>query len=322
MIQNLRGRNISYYLILFILIFVLNCFSIIPAFGDHITGKLLSYNLITQNDTHFTIDLFVRDFFDCQSSSGANTLVSPVVIYEYDSVTEQYDFVQTNFLDRILLDTLSNIEYDCLALPNEICTVTSLFLETITLPIIDKTYFFANSACCWTENILNIVEPSSNGLLLTKSISQLEQQISNSPLQFDIENSFSICNNEITSFNIPVNDADGDSLAIRLCNLYYNQDLVAPPYSEIIFVDNFSFQNPMGDNGTVSVDQINQSLNFHADVQGNYVVSICIDEYRGGVLLGETQLELQITVLNCSNVVTASIINDFIEADGTEIILG
>jgi len=191
-------------------LFVL-CNFYFPAKADHIAGKTLNYDLVSSTETDFTINLSVVDFFNCESDSGPNVLTAPIAIYQYDPLTNQYDNAQVVFLPRISFDILANIDYECLAFPNEICTTASVYLSTITLPKINKDYFFINSACCWTESTVNIIEPESNGLLLTKSISQLEQQLSNSPLQFSIDHSFTICNNELSDFIIPINDADGDS---------------------------------------------------------------------------------------------------------------
>jgi len=120
-------------------------------------------------------------------------------------------------------------------------------------------------------------------------------------------------------------DPDGDNIIYSFCAPTFpgtsnaqpaccgcaapNPELCIPPFSEVDYVAPYSATNPLG-NQNVTVDSSTGVIRGEPDITGSYVVGVCIEEYRNGVLLTETKRDFEFNVVNCSEGLIA-----LIEAD-------
>ena len=303
------------------LLLLLMCFHINNAHAEHVVGANISYTMISSDADEFTIELTVTYLADCFDGSNQGF---PVLVYTHDEGQDEYSLNTAFYIDINNTTNLDNLEYDCLAVPNNLCTKRMRASQQFTFPISDESYVFVHSSCCRNAANVNIVEPLENGLTIFEVITPFDQQNLNSSPQFDPTTSLTICSNEFTAYELPISDPDGDSLAIQLCQLEFmgQGQQHAPPYPPLIFEEaaGYNFENPLGPTGTIEINEGGQFLEILAQQQGQYALAICVDEYRDGVFLGESKLELQIVVLDCLNV-QANADTDFTEADGTEVIV-
>ncbi len=304
---------------LFILATILIQFNNLHA--EHVVGANVSYTAISSDANTFTIELTVSYLVDC---AEANNQGFPVLVYTHNETTDQYSFNTAFYLDINDANNLDNLEYDCLAVPNNLCTRQLRASHERTFPIIDESYIFVHSSCCRNAANINIIDPLDNGLTIFEVITSFDQQNLNSSPQLDATTSLTICSNEFTNYELPISDPDGDSLAIKLCQPEFmgQGQQHAPPYPPLVFNEaaGYNFENPLGGTGTIDISESGQALEIIASQQGQYAMAICVEEYRNGVLLGLSKLELQIVVLDCLNV-QANANTDFTEPDGVEVIV-
>ncbi len=303
------------------LLFLFICCYFNNAYAEHVFGANISYEMVSSDANTFTIDLKVSYLVDCFDNSNQGF---PVLVYNYNPTSETYTLNTAFYLELNGNTNLDNLEYDCLAVPNNLCTRLLTATQEFTFPISDESYIFVHSSCCRNSANVNIVAPLDNGLTIFEIITPFDQQNLNSSPQFDATTSLTICSNEFTEYELPISDPDGDSLAISLCQLEFmgqgNQH--APPYPPLLFQESegYSFENPLGPTGTIEIDESGQFMEILGSQQGQYALAVCVEEYRDGVLLGTTKLELQIVVLDCLNV-QANASTDFTDPDGTEVIV-
>ena len=313
-------------MIRFLCILVLLTLCSTPSFTTHIIGGFLDASVIefSQNSDSLKLDVNITLISDCSPSNFPLSHIEFLSIY---SKAPGADFI---FYDTILFnlaykDTLTNFDYGCLTVPYNSCINYGVFNQLITIPNIVNPYTLVFQRCCRSGSITNILEPELEGFNLTLEISQEALISQNSSPKLRLTNSITICVNELTNFNIPIEDEDGDSISITLCELSsFDEDLwpYAPPYPNLPYMQfsNFSVQNPFGDNASLEFVQETNSLNIFPTIIGQYAIAFCIKEYRSGILIGETNLDFQINVVECQNEVKPQINSDMVDADGTEIV--
>lgn len=108
-------------------------------------------------------------------------------------------------------------------------------------------------------------------------------------------------------FDFGATDPDGDSLVYSFCNAY-NRGIAtssadvtppAPPYQSVVYINGYSGTVPLGSAAVIN-RQTGIISGFAPQVPGRYVVCVCIDEYRGGRLIGHHRKDFILTISNCS----------------------
>lgn len=131
-----------------------------------------------------------------------------------------------------------------------------------------------------------------------------------------------LCVQEAFTFDHSATDADGDSLSYYLCTPYeawnsspWSTNSVGPPaftaaglpiIDSITWIGGFSGNNPMGGN-TLSIDPITGSLTGTPPNIGQFVVGVCVDEFRDGHRISTNKRDFQFNTLQCPKPVEAII---------------
>ncbi|HXA01580.1 MAG TPA: PKD domain-containing protein, partial [Cytophagaceae bacterium] len=128
-----------------------------------------------------------------------------------------------------------------------------------------------------------------------------------------------ICANEQIAFDHASTDPDGDSLAYELCTPYLGADDInpypvpahSPPYAFVTYNPGFNANNPLGfDTATGAPLTINPRTGFltgKPNQIGQFVVGVCVSEYRKGVLLSVNKRDFQFNVTNCPPISVAAL---------------
>ena len=117
-----------------------------------------------------------------------------------------------------------------------------------------------------------------------------------------------MCANDTTSFLFDAVDRDGDSLAYRFMRPFQGGSLGTPipvpaanldtaPY--VSYKAGYSFKQPFGIDGYISIDNQTAYTEFFAVTPGNYVVGVEVLEYRDSEFLGKIRMDLQIVIITC-----------------------
>lgn len=183
------------------------------------------------------------------------------------------------------------------------------YVATIELPDIEGGYTLAVQRCCRINNIVNILGSAQAGVTYSTKISGIINGIdytNNNNPSFVQRDTALICFSTPFTFDFGATDSDGDSLAYSFCNGVNTPTPEAkplnpssPPYPGLTYAQPYSGISPLGSG--VSINPITGLISGQAPASvGDYVVAVCVDEYRKGVLIGSTRKEIHITVGNCT----------------------
>lgn len=168
-------------------------------------------------------------------------------------------------------------------------------IYTLTAPCPDWSISWNH--CCRNNAITNLNQPNIRDMYVEVTVDNAGGWNNSSPTFTSLPVPY-ICVNQTFCYNHGAVDPDGDSLYYRLVsaqdgpfpstNIPYN-----PPYTPT---------NPIGTvSGSVAFDSFSGSMCVTPNAIQNSVVTIAVDEFRNGILIGTTLRDLQIVVQNCSN---------------------
>jgi gliding motility-associated-like protein len=295
-------------------------------FAAHIIGGEITYECLGNNEYRFTMKVY-RDCngggacFDSQidgCTSGA-TLDGTVTIF---NGTSQFEVVQ---LDAPIVTSIQpNLSNPCLTTPPNVCAEEGVYVFTRNLPSSTQSYTVSYQRCCRNNTITNIVAPGQAGATYTiELIPEAQQSCNNSPVFSDFP-PIVICNGVDIDFDHSATDIDGDSLVYQFCTPFLGggddtQSFTTlngvapdpdapPPYNALPFLaPTYSFDNPMAGNPQVMIDPMTGLISGVPIATGQFVVGVCVEEYRDGVLISTVRRDFQFNVANCTPTVIADI---------------
>ena len=311
----------------------------------HIIGGEITYRCLGGNDYEFTMKIY-RDcagdgaLFD--SEPGAFTQAT-VTFYQGGS---SFPFpINGNPSLTLGAPTITLIPPDvsnpCLIIPDDVCVQEGIYTFTVNLPTSPQSYYLVYQRCCRNNTINNIISPGDTGATYSIEITPEAQQqngscVNNTPT-FNNFPPIIICANEPINFDHSATDSDGDQLVYKLCspkrgggtqgtngnpgsasapNGVAPDPDSPPPFQNVTFVPStYSPLNPMAGNPQVTIDPNTGLITGVPEIQGQFVVGVCVEEYRNGQLLSVVARDFQFNVENCDPTVVADIQNDEVIGD-------
>lgn len=274
--------------------------------ASHVVGGQITYKCLGNDRYEVTLE-FRRD---CFLGDPLAQFDDPVHLGIFDSEGNMVFSVGNAgelIIDFSDDDTLNEIlTSECRVLGDDVCVQTTTYQKEITLPFREGGYTIAYQRCCRNASLNNIVDPSQNGATYFAVISEKSLLECNSSPRFNQWPNVYICANEELVFDHSATDVDGDELRYRLCTPFSGgspddaQPLPAagPPYNNIDWAPGFDLSNLMG--GTpLEIDSITGELTAIPGFTGQYVIGVCVEEYRDGVLLTQTIRDFQYNVRIC-----------------------
>ncbi|MEM6319806.1 MAG: gliding motility-associated C-terminal domain-containing protein [Bacteroidota bacterium] len=269
--------------------------------ATHIIGGEMNYRCLGNKEFEVSLTVY-RDCF-----LGEAQLDDTAYVAIFNDVGQ---LVRTLPILLGKIDTITQID-ECLLIPPNICVETTTYRDTVRLPIISGGYHVAYQRCCRNGTILNILDPLNTGVTYDIQITEEAMRTCNSsPILNDWPPTFVCVNRPIQLSNV-AQDAENDSLVYRLCTPLDGgisidnprpRPAAPPPYDTIIWNKlTYSLENILG--GTpLKIDPRTGTLTGTPNVVGQYVVGICIEEYRNGRLLSTTRRDFQYNVIPCEDV--------------------
>lgn len=310
------------YLYLLVLIFCLPA----SGFSKHIIGGVLSYECLGDGLYRFTMKMYR----DCSDPTGAGfDFNAPFTIYKGNSNTPLAN-IQVN------PGNITNITADdnpCVEVPPNVCVQEGIYVfqYKFTDWPSASSYHISYQRCCRNATITNILTPGDVGATFTIELTPAAQAVCNNSPVYNTFPPIAICVNEPLIYNHSAFDQDGDQLVYELCSPLLGggqangfgcfsitpTPACPPPYQPASFVNPpYSPLNPMGGDPAVTINSVTGLLSGTPNVQGQFVVAICISEYRNGELLSVTRRDFQFNVLQCTATVDADIVTEGLIADG------
>lgn len=311
--------------------------------GMHIIGGVVTYECLGDNRYEITMKVYR----DCQGGGAGfdsnGTTIGTVTIFEGDAIYERYRSIQ---LDPALITFINPEDNPCLSVPPNVCVEEGEYKFTVTLPRSPDAYTITYQRCCRNNTITNIANPGESGATYFVQITPEAQAICNSSPVFNDFPPIVICGGELLTFDHSATDPDNDPntvLVYSLCTPYLGGGLrgataatsgqahlpdgvapdpdVGPPYIPLnYFEPYYSSDNPLGEAASISIDPNTGRLSVQAGALGQYVIGVCVQEFRNGVLISEIQRDFQFNVGQCNRLVRAEIQADSVREDGVYII--
>lgn len=274
----------------------------ISSFATHIVGGVIYYEYISGTTYRITF----KAYKDCGAGittgfdgTGTNPRAE-IGIYQEGTNA----LIQTIDMGSPTITTIAApISNPCMTTTG-ICVQEGVYTQTVTLPSNSTAYYLTYVRCCRNNSISNINAPESTGSTITVRIPPTVPYRNSNP----VYNSFPpiyICLNAPLVFNHSATDADGDSLYYELCTPLTGASPSDPapgpssaPYTELSWRPPYSLSNVLG--GTpLTVNPNNGVMTGTPNAVGQFVVGVCVSEYRDGVLLSTTLRDFQFNVVNC-----------------------
>lgn len=292
--------------------FLFFLYALLPgaAGATHIVGGEINYEYLG-NDT-YKITLIV--YRDCYYGVPPFDPVASIGVFNSSNVL-LYDLRVDVNADSVLIPPV--VSTNCLPPPVDICYRKATYDTILQLPAIVGGYQLAYQRCCRNATLDNIVAPDAQGITIYATIPGSEKFPNNSnPVIKQLPAPF-ICEDVYLEFDNSATDADGDSLFYEICTPFNGADQGnpnpqppgTPPYLNVVWAPGFNLQNVMG-GVPLTINPFTGKLTATPDNQGQYVYSVCIKEYRNGILLGATKRDFQFNVTPCPNITIASISGD------------
>jgi gliding motility-associated-like protein len=301
--------------LLFIALF---CLGLTQLQARHIIGGAMSYRCLGRDEYEFTLRLY-RDC-NCLGCPPLDP-IAYIGIYRCSTPAQcgtQLSAFGTVDVPRQSLLNIPPTEYPCLV-PPDVCVEEGVYVFRYTLPLSTMSYHISFQRCCRDETMSNIALPGSTGATYTVEVTPEAQQLCNSSPQFSIVPPSVICANALLVYDHSAEEMDGDSLVYELCaplagagnnngqQLTFTcsgstpRPACPPPYTELYYRQPYSAAEPILGDPLLKIDPRTGLITLRPSALGRFAVSVCVREYRKGVLLSRVTRDFQFNVTDGCN---------------------
>lgn len=317
-------KKISLIFIFFLLLFPKKDFS------THIVGGEIYYDYLGGNNYQVTLKVY-RDCFN-----GIPPFDNPAYVFVYNASGVLVNTLSLPVPPSVIIPpTINN---PCFTAPNNICVEEAVYVTTVNLPPSPGGYTLVYQRCCRNNTILNLVQPGNVGSSYFCHIPGPEVVAVNSEPRFNYFPPIFICNGIPIDFDHAASDPDGDSLAYKLCDPFNGLDPCCPllnppsppspsggsqclspppfcptnapppPYATVPFIAPYNGAYPLSSNPAININVNSGWLSGTPNLNGQWVVGVCVEEWRNGVLIGTHHRDFQFNVVACPGLVVSSIL--------------
>ncbi len=281
--------------------------------ADHITGGEMFYTFVGIsnagiNSGNYIYSVTLKLFMRCNSGRAFN---DPTLISVFDRSTGQ----SVSDLS-IPLSSQQTLNYSnnnpCITDPPTVCYVVGYFNFTIALPPNAAGYVIASQVNYRISGINNLAAGYGTiGATYTAEIPgtfSLADDPKNNSAHFTGDDLVIICAGNSFSYSFAAEDKDGDQLRYSFCDAYKGGpggspgSIVppsGPPYQSLPYgFPAFTSGTPLGNK--VTIDRNTGLITGLAPSEGKYVVTVCVEEIRHGIVIATQRKDLQINIASCS----------------------
>lgn len=290
------------------------------------------YDFVGGSTYKVTLKLY-RDCINGQAPFDGQGTASPALLHVFDAAGNLVQ--QVNMGVPVITNVPPSINNPCIQTPNGICVEEGKYEVNITLPPLAGGYNLVYQRCCRNNSILNIITPGGTGSSYQAFIPGPEKALVNSSPRYNNFPQIFICNGLDLTFDHKATDPDGDVLVYSLCSPYNGLDgccpmitnppmapgtsfcnnppavcptaAIAPPYAFVNFVAPYSGSYPIASNPSLAINSSTGLLTGKPNINGQWVVGICVEEWRNGTLLSTHYRDFQFNVVTCSVTVISAV---------------
>lgn len=299
----------------------------IPLHAFHIVGGEVTYECLGGNQYRINLNVYR----DC-NCTGCAEYDDPAYLYVFNSAGSQV------IKREVPLGAISEIpppDIICAETLPDVCVQETTYSTVVTLPPTAGGYTLAYQRYSRNSTIVNIYSPAETGSTYYTNIPPSGLATCNNSATFNEFPPTIICANNPMFVNQGATDVDGDSLVYEFCSPVIGGDALCPqpgnpincpgieasppPYSLVSFIPPYNGGNPLGGSPQVNINPQTGIITGTPTQVGQYVVGICVTEYRNGVAINVVRRDFQFNVTPCT-IVQAAVQSDQIDAAGNFII--
>lgn len=226
------------------------------------------------------------------------------------------------------------INNPCIATPGNICVEEGIYTYTISLAPKAGGYYIVYQRCCRNNSIVNLLQSGNQGSTYFTKIPGPEDALVNNSPRFKKFPPIFLCNDLAFTFDHAAIDPDGDRLVFSLCPPFQGGSdccpVIAastgpppcnpgvqcpsssppPPYAIVDFISPYNGSYPIASNPSVTIDPNTGMLSGKPTLIGQYVVGVCVQEFRNNVLIGTHFRDFQFNIVAC----VVSVVSQIAEA--------
>jgi gliding motility-associated-like protein len=315
-----------------ILAFVLSLFCPLSSFAMHIIGGEITYEYVEavgagQSRYKFTLKVYR----DC--NGGGAPFDASAFISIYRGNINSSSRIGTIQVGPPSISKIQPVPPDCISQIPNVCVEQGVYtFERVLANSETDSYFIVYQRCCRNVTITNLFNPEDIGATYMIEITPEAQRLKNDSPVFKNFPPIIICNNFPLDFDHSAVDAEGDLLVYSFCSPFAGGGPILqqpavnsctgavptascpPPYENVPFaVPNYSPENPMGGQPRVVIDPTTGRISGQPNMLGQFVVGVCVQEFRDGKLLSTLKRDFQFNVADCKPTVIADVKEDTVK---------
>lgn len=288
--------------------------------ADHITGGEMFYKYVgISGGTHHysvTLKLYMR----CNSG---RQFPDPAIISVFDKST--YNRIEDISIAMASRSTIQMNSFDpCITNPPTVCYEIAYYYFEVYVPPSASGYILSSQVNYRIRGMNNVSPNQQVGATYVCEIPGMtpppDAQVNNSAF-FTGSDLVVVCAGNFFSYSFAASDADNNNLRYSFCAAYSTSNsntsgtpASTPPYFSIPYADNYSEAAPLG--GNVSVNSTTGMITGIAPDPGMYVVTVCAEEIKDGVVIAVQRKDIQINVADC-NIAAAVLNSDYMLCGNT-----
>jgi len=172
-----------------------------------------------------------------------------------------------------------------------------IYEAVVTLPGPCADWTFSYDLCCRNAAITTIVDPDLQNIFVQATLNNVVAPCNSSPVFSNRPVPF-VCVGQEFCFNHGAYDVDGDSLVYQLITPFNTGGA-----STVTYLPGYNAQNPLLSNPPMNFNAATGDFCVTPTQLEVTVMAVLVSEYRNGVLIGSVERDIQITVINCSNII-------------------
>ena len=269
--------------------------------ASHIVGGVITYKFVkrdTVNPKRITYHFTMKIYRDLYGSNGTGLDANAPIAVLTQGASGTYTLYSSRVVPILSKSNIVINKPPCSEIPANIGVEEGIYEWDEVILESTTSYAVTYQRCCRNGTIANIYNPGTTGSTYTIEISAESQRTNNSSPTFNNFPPSIICANEPLNYDHSASDMEGDQLVYSFCGALVGgssmgspgpspsgNNIGKPPYQYVNYrLPNYSINAPMGGNPIVKIDPNAGIITGTPNALGQYVVTVCVEEYRNGVL--------------------------------------
>ena len=293
--------------------------------ASHITGGEMYYTFAGVNNGIYQYNVTLKLFQRCGSGRQFN---NPAIVSIFDKTNNSRIGDLSVPINNITNISITNPD-PCITNPPTVCYDVAYYTFSVSLPASAAGYVLASQVNYRINGINNLASGYNNiGATYTAEIPGTNTAVNgpdNNSAVFTGSDLVVVCANNNFNYSFAAQDADGDELRYSFCEAYEStagggggaQPTYPPPFPGVPYEPPFSDMAPLG-----PVVQINSTTGLITGIAppvGIYVVTVCVEEIRNGVVIARQRKDIQINIADC-DIASASLLPEYMLCRNTQTI--